>query len=192
MRLRTTTATAGLVMAGSLFLAGPAAADDHEADFMVGLTGEAEVPGPGDPDGTGTAALTFGQDSICYTLEVADIEPAAAAHIHEGGPDVAGPVVVPLEEVPAEGMSSGCADVDPALIADILEDPSEYYVNVHNAEFPDGAVRGQLTQMPVGGVETGGGGTAGFEHAELLLAGGLALTVGIGGILLNSRRRARG
>lgn len=34
----------------------------------------------------------------------------------------------------------------PALIDAIRKDPSAYYVNVHNAPFPAGAVRGQLTK----------------------------------------------
>jgi len=62
------------------------------------LTGAAEVPGPGDPDGAGTASLRLnpGQEEICYELTVSNIAPATAAHIHIGGPAVAGPVVVGL------------------------------------------------------------------------------------------------
>ena len=63
------------------------------------LTGAAEVPGPGDPDGTGTASLRLrhGQGEICFMLAVTDItSPAAAAHIHKAPAGVAGPVVVGL------------------------------------------------------------------------------------------------
>jgi len=109
------------------------------------MTGANEVPGPGDPDGSGIATFTLnqGQGVICYTLEVWDIEPATAAHIHRGTADVAGPVVVPLA-APTEGSSSGCVDVDPALIKEIRQNPEAFYVNVHNATYPPGAVRGQL------------------------------------------------
>ena len=31
------------------------------------------------------------------------------------------------------------------LIADILENPENYYFNVHNTEYPGGAIRGQLS-----------------------------------------------
>ncbi|MDQ3357626.1 MAG: CHRD domain-containing protein [Actinomycetota bacterium] len=109
------------------------------------LTGEAEVPGPGDPDGSGTATLRVnpGQQEICYSIEVTDIQAATAAHIHEAGVEDSGPVVVSLE-APTSGMSSGCADVDRALALDILRNPDASFVNVHNAEFSAGAVRGQL------------------------------------------------
>lgn len=110
------------------------------------LTGAAEVP-PADPDGTGSALVTvnIGQREVCWDLSVSDIEPATAAHIHEAPAGANGPVVVPLSP-PTDGSSSGCADVDRALAKDILRHPEEYYVNVHNAEFPNGAVRGQLSR----------------------------------------------
>ncbi|MGH2534926.1 MAG: CHRD domain-containing protein [Thermomicrobiales bacterium] len=110
------------------------------------LTGAAEVPGPGDPDGSGTALITLnhGQREVCFELFVADIAPATAAHIHRGAEDVAGPVVVGLAP-PTDGSSSGCIDeVNRTLIREILQNPAGFYVNVHNAEFPAGAVRGQL------------------------------------------------
>lgn len=109
------------------------------------LTGEAEVPGPGDPDGTGEARVTInpGQGQICYTLTVRDIAPATMAHIHEGSADEAGPVRVNFTP-PTSGTSSGCTAVDRSLALEILKNPADYYVNVHNNEFRPGAIRGQL------------------------------------------------
>ncbi len=109
------------------------------------LTGAAEVPGPGDTDGTGTATITLnpGQNQICYELTVANIGTATAAHVHSGAVHVAGPVVVMLA-APADGSSKDCATLDKKKIEDIIKNPANYYVNVHNAEFPNGAIRGQL------------------------------------------------
>jgi hypothetical protein len=125
-------------------------ADRGGRPLSATLTGEAEVPGPGDPDGSGTAFVTLnqGQGQVCFEISVSDILlPATAAHIHVGTADVAGPIVVTLAPPDASGFSSGCAEeVDRELIKDIRQNPQGYYVNVHNAEFPPGAVRGQLTK----------------------------------------------
>jgi len=111
------------------------------------LTGAEEAPGPGDPDGSGTAHLSLnpGQGRICFELKVRNIAPATAAHIHEAPAGAPGPVVVTLAP-PTSGESSGCVSADRELIVEILRDPAAYYVNVHNAEFPAGAVRGQLSR----------------------------------------------
>jgi len=108
------------------------------------LTGGAEVPGPGDPDGAGEVFLElFGDGLVCVRLTVRGISTPMAAHIHDGATGVAGPVVVTLP-TPIFNTSSDCVEVDPALFADLAANPGDFYVNVHNADFPDGAVRGQL------------------------------------------------
>lgn len=130
----------GVVSAGPI-------GDQGGRPLSTTLTGAAEVPGPGDPDGSGTARITLnqGQGQVCFELTVEDIAPATAAHIHIGAVDVAGPVVVPLAP-PTDGSSSGCISVDPTLIKAIRQNPENYYVNVHNAEHPAGALRGQLSK----------------------------------------------
>jgi hypothetical protein len=111
------------------------------------LNGAEEVPGPGDPDGFGEVHMTLdpGRREICFQLSVSNIAPATAAHIHVGQAGVAGPVVVGLQP-PTSGFSSACVAVSRELILEIIKNPSAYYVNVHNALFPAGAVRGQLTK----------------------------------------------
>lgn len=137
-----------MLLLAAVAVAGTAgAAQAQGRTLSATLTGAAEVPGPGDPDGSGTATLTVnpGLGQICYALTVSGIAPATAAHIHVGAVGVAGPVVVPLEP-PTQGTSSGCVSVSRELALAILTSPSDYYVNVHNAEYPAGALRGQLSK----------------------------------------------
>jgi len=132
---------------GSLLFTGVASAQTGGESlrlFATRLTGEAELPGPGDDDGRGRALLTVNATTgrICYSLSVRGIDPAQAAHIHEIASAGVGPVVQELD-APTSGSSRGCA-VNAEVAAGILEHPSEYYVNVHNVAFPAGAVRGNL------------------------------------------------
>lgn len=115
--------------------------------FNATLTGAAEVPGPGDMDGAGKAIIELnpGQNRLCYKLRVSNIAPATMAHVHVGAVGVAGPVAITLV-APADGSSAGCADLAEPLTKALLKNPGNYYVNVHNAEFPNGAVRGQLAK----------------------------------------------
>ena len=113
------------------------------------LTGAAEVPGPGDPNGSGTATLRLnpGQGKVCFVLTAANITlPATGAHIHLGATGVAGNVVVALAPPDATGVSGGCVSAPRATVKAILKSPSGYYVNVHTSDFPDGAIRGQLSK----------------------------------------------
>jgi len=121
--------------------------DHGGAALTATLVGAEEAPGPGDPDGSGTAVFTLnhGQSEICFELTVMDIDPANAAHIHVGAAGVPGPVVVGLTP-PTSGSSSGCVSVDQELLKAIMQAPSQYYVNVHNAAFQPGAIRGQLSR----------------------------------------------
>ena len=110
------------------------------------LTGLQEVPGPGDPDGTGTAEVRVDVPSarVCWELYARGIEAATAAHIHRGAAGSAGPPVVPLTTPGADGRSEGCAPVEQGLAREMALRPYDYYVNVHNRPYPAGAIRGQL------------------------------------------------
>lgn len=136
--------------------------------FSAVLTGAAEVPGPGDADGSGIAVVTVNGTTINYSVLVQGIGTATLAHIHRGAAGVSGPVVVDFNAgTLVNGTVSG---VSQTLIDEILANPSGFYVNVHNAEFPNGAIRGQLVTtsqgggtrsafIPVIGKVTGAGGT---------------------------------
>lgn len=124
---------------------------DRVKGLRAKLVGATEVPGPGDPDGRGRAAVDAHDDQVCWAVSWKDIGNPTRGHIHEGAEGVAGPVVVPFFENEDEALPdtfravAGCADgVDRDLVKAINDDPGGFYVNVHNAEFPAGAIRGQL------------------------------------------------
>jgi hypothetical protein len=119
--------------------------------YSATLTGPAEVPGPGDTDGLGFAVVTIDGTHVHYTVFAQNIGAPTAAHIHIGAAGVAGDVVVPLN---VNTLTNGTADVTQELANQINANPSGYYVNVHNAEFPGGAIRGQLTRAEGAGVRT--------------------------------------
>jgi hypothetical protein len=117
---------------------------------MGGIKLSASLNGSGDaqkggPDGAGqfAARLNPGHTQLCYTLTSTMIAAPTAAHIHAGQAGKSGPPVVPLQ---AQAATETCVAIDKSVADKILADPGSYYVNVHNAEFPGGAVRGQLTK----------------------------------------------
>lgn len=143
-----------LVVALTCVLTVAAVASAQGRPFVTMLTGEAEVtaagvPNQGDLDGEGWALITLnhGQSEVCWTIQVSGITlPASAAHIHVGPATTTGPVVVPLSPPDADGFASGCISADRDLIKAIRQNPDHYYVNVHNVDYPAGAVRGQLSK----------------------------------------------
>ena len=137
----------------------PAAAADLGRELGTGFTaklrGSIEVPA-GDPNASGTAVLRLNaaEGLVCFHLVVTGANaPLVAAHIHQAPAGQAGPVVVPLltPAAPAPGsnvqQSKGCVSADPALISTIKANPSQFYVNVHNKQFPAGVVRAQLRTL---------------------------------------------
>lgn len=167
--IATTTAALALAAAGVGTWAGTATAGHSNALLEASLDGRSEVASGarsnrnvGDPNGRGEAYV-FGIDgdptTLCYVLtveKIAELDQAPvqggprAAHIHKGAPGTNGPVVANLAW-PQGGNAADClTEGEPGKfptsekVADILANPGEYYVNVHNAEFPRGAIRGQL------------------------------------------------
>ena len=126
------TVLAGLLVSGPA----PAAIITLQAD----LNGANEVPGPGDPDGSGFATFTIDDvaGTISWVVTVADIDPVIAAHIHPGVAGVAG---APLIDFSGQLIGGPLASAD---LAQVLADPSAFYYNVHTDPFQPGAIRGQL------------------------------------------------
>ena len=143
---------AGLALFGSASLVATTAMAEPVADggrkFTTSLSGDQEVGG-GDPDGSGTAkvVINVGQQRVCWDLMVTDISDPTRAHIHKAAAGMNGPIVVAFFDT-APSTLQGCTttQLDRELLIDIIQHPSDYYVNVHNADFPGGALRGQMSK----------------------------------------------
>ncbi len=127
-------------LAALVVAAGASAAQLKTNSLHATLLGKSETP-KGDPDGRGTAEIKITGRKVCWEIKVSKVQTIVAAHIHKGGPGVAGPVVVPFGKV---FKAKGCTTTTAAIAAAIQKRPAAYYVNVHNAKFPGGALRGQL------------------------------------------------
>jgi hypothetical protein len=130
------------------------AQDRAPTTFVVQLSPENEVPGcpAGVESGAGgTAIVQIDEDTGEITYRVVaerlpgTIAGSPGAHIHVGAAGEMGPVVQPLELTGREqGLVATGTATNPALAQAILDDPANYYVNVHTTVCPAGAIRGQL------------------------------------------------
>ncbi|HVL83207.1 MAG TPA: CHRD domain-containing protein [Pseudonocardia sp.] len=186
-------------------------------DAVVNADGES-VPGPAGATGTWNFRINSDEEIICYDITVRGItaeyeSPArTATHIHEAAAGMSGPprVVFPNPEDAGDGTlrSEGCLQgpfttgVAPEgtdtgegfSLAQIEADPAGFYADVHTADFVPGALRGQLSAVPMGGVDTGAGGTAGpaDDGAWAPIALGAAALIGMAGVgVVATRRHAR-
>lgn len=131
---------AGCVLGGAMLL--PAMALAAPVTLAATLDG-ANEPAGGDPDGTGSFTVEIDADAgdFCYTLKGAKIAAPTAAHVHSGAAGVEGPPVITMHVADDE-----CMAVEPEVLKPIVASPADYYVNIHTADFPKGAVRGQLAK----------------------------------------------
>ena len=107
------------------------------------LTPGAEKPaGPSGASGIAVIHLNSAKGTVCWTFsKIKGVPSPTASHIHKGGKGVEGPVFIPLG---AKYAAKGCTTSSKANIQAVESNPSGYYVNIHNAKYPNGAIRGQL------------------------------------------------
>ncbi len=111
--------------------------------YRLKLAGAAETPA-GAPSGSGIAVLSIKPpNEVCWQFsELKNVSAPTAAHIHHGLPGTSGPIVIPLG---GTYKPAGCVKgIARQLLAVIELNPRRFYVNVHNAKYPSGAVRSQL------------------------------------------------
>jgi hypothetical protein len=126
--------------------------------YVEALTGQAEIDAGAlnaDMDGSGTAHVTVnvGQGRVCWNLtDLANLDTITAAHIHEAPSTAAGPIRISFfhfgQPLDTEGCTEGSAQFpfDRARLTDVIQNPQNYYVNIHTTAFPPGAIRGQLSK----------------------------------------------
>jgi hypothetical protein len=121
----------------------------HNGPLAALADGDQEVTG-GDVDGDATAFVRASGSKVSYSLKWSGIASPTAGHIHSGKVGVNGPVAVGFFAAPdglgqtIDGIAGVVTGLDKDIVKGIKRHPSNYYVNIHNAEFPGGAVRGQL------------------------------------------------
>ena len=176
------------------------------------------VAAPGEPGATGTFDFRINSETevICYDITLRGVtgdyqSPAkTATHIHQAAAGEAGPPRIafpnPVDQGDGTRTSSGClqgpfttgvtndagADTGAGFtLAQIEADPAAFTGDSHTASFVPGVVRGQLSQVPVGGVATGAGGAAqsGPDTGLALGAGALGLTAAGAAAWIVARRR---
>ena len=165
-----TLAAAVLFIAACGGTAAPASATPaNQMTFGADLKATNEVPpiANDEKSANGTATITFDltRDSAGkitaatakFDFNVKDLTSGSKvtlAHIH--GPAPAGQnagVLVNTGLTPDTGLpgqtvtfTKSGVNVDPALMQQIIDNPGNYYFNVHTATNPGGVVRGQLTK----------------------------------------------
>jgi hypothetical protein len=122
----------------------------HVLSLQSTMLGANEVPGPGDANASGSTLVVLNANTgtVCYVIKVKGLSsPITKGHIHVGSASVAGPVVIPFPLTGGPDTFAGCTTAGKTLIQQIIDNPGGYYTNVHNAPFPGGAMRGQLSPL---------------------------------------------
>ncbi len=119
------------------------------------MDGGQEVPVPGkppvgDPRGFARGFINARKTTVDYSFTWVGINSPTMGHIHQGRTGVNGEVKVPLFSTPVPAsvfaISGTVNGVDAGLVRRINSHPGNFYTNLHTAEFPGGAVRGQLSK----------------------------------------------
>ena len=150
-RFRGSLARSSVIAIVMLSLAAGVAASNSNR-LRADLLGTNEVP-VADLDGRGKASVRLDVEGgeVCFDVSFKEVERQTAGTFTVAA---TGAIVVPffdLQNTPRDPRHDvlertnglrGCVDGDPTILAAIKASPSDYYVNLHNARFPGGFVRG--------------------------------------------------
>lgn len=130
--------------------------EDGGSIFAASMNGANEVPvqgGPavGDKDGRALEFVKVKGDKVSVTVKWRGTGKPTALHIHQGERGTNGGVKVDFTKLLDKTKGhrvTGTVKVDDAALLDQLKNnPNSFYANLHTAEFPGGAVRGQLHKV---------------------------------------------
>lgn len=123
--------------------------------LQADLTGAEQIPGPGAPNGRGTAVVSFDaeHESIAFTVTVTGVDRPTEAGIGRGSrgvPPMAA-VVWFTHSFPASGTLVGAMRLELRTILELYAAPEAFYVGVHSASGgpESGGLRGQLSRKEV-------------------------------------------
>jgi hypothetical protein len=145
--------------------------DPTALSFNASLNGANERPNPVTTPATGSATFSLSADgnTLTWNVTTTGLDNVIASHIHVGGAQIAGPVVL--------GLFAGTAASNPAITGSVtraafasplgisfdgliaLMRGGDTYVNVHTdngvapantgpGDFPGGEIRGQISLVP--------------------------------------------
>jgi hypothetical protein len=128
---------------GLALVAPPARADQKTYKATLAATEEVPTPGPNGATGKATVTIDTGANQLCYDVSWSkEVGTPSAGHIHRGAKGTNGPIVV-FFDLPSKPKD--CITVENPILQSIVTDPVGHYVNVHSNNYPNGAVRGQLS-----------------------------------------------
>ncbi|MEU0396371.1 CHRD domain-containing protein [Streptomyces sp. NPDC006208] len=142
--------------------AGAGTSGKDAAFFVASLNGANEVPvqqGPavGDRDGAALEFVKVQGDKVSVAVKFRGTGKPTALHIHQGAKGTNGGIKIDFTELLGKGSTKakgwsgavrGTVKVkDRAVLAAFTGDPNGFYANLHTAEFPGGAVRGQFHKV---------------------------------------------
>jgi len=145
----------------------PTSSTPSKPTFTATLSPANEVPpiSNAEASGTGNVTITFDTTSsggnltaapVSFVANLSGFPPGTTVtlgHIHKGPAGVAGGVVISAN-VTSTALTNGSGSLvlsntspDLAVVQDILNNPSQYYFNLHSTLNPGGFTRGQLTRV---------------------------------------------
>lgn len=153
MNIFSRNAMVSLIIISPLLLGGCATVEEATVEALAdtqraSLNGAEIVSSRGDADGSAQAEVSIANtlDQICYDINtVRNLAEITSVSINRGQRGNTGPAVLRLSQA-NEGGWKNCVNR-----AEWLEDaleyrPGNYYVQISTTEFPQGAIRGQLTR----------------------------------------------